>query len=223
MDVLIADAGALRRITPVLLGTYLNAQGWVRQQTWKDRIVVWSREGQDKDAELLVPLREQSDAYAVRMSEAVAALAKLEERSQLDVYFDLMGAGADVIRLRPMSSEAQRNWSLNDSADMIVRTKDLLQAAARSAENPGRAVHYGRLSATVQDYLRAVRPLPGYEWGQELTVHSPVPMDYGTQTDLGDLFQQPFPRQVTRALNESLTRVAKTAESVIGGEDICLL
>ena len=220
MDVLITDAGALRRITPVLLGTYLSVQGWVRQETWKDRIVVWSLETGDGVAELLVPLREQSDAYAVRLAEAVAALAGLEDRSQLDVYYDLMGAGADVIRLRPMSGQAEKSWSLNDSADLLVRTKDLLQAAARAAENPGRAVYHGRLSAAVQDYLREVRPLPGYEWGQELTVHSPVPMDYGTQTDLGDPFQQPFPRQVTYALNQSLTEVTKTAEAIIGGEDI---
>lgn len=220
MDVLITDAGALRRITPVLLGTYLSVQGWVRQETWKDRIVVWSREAEDGNAELLVPLREQSDAYAVRISEAVAALAQLEERSQLELYYDLIGAGADVIRLRPMSSQALGGWSLNDSADLIANAKNLMQAAARAAENPGRPVHYGRLSAAVQDYLREVRPLPGYEWGQELTVHSPVPMDYGTQTDFGDGFQQPFPRQVTHVLNHSLTEVAKTAEAIIGGEDI---
>ena len=220
MDVLITDADALRRITPVLLGTYLSVQGWVRQQTWKERIVVWSREAEDRAVELLVPLREQSDAYAVRISEAVAVLAQLEERSQLAVYYDLVGAGADVIRLRPASSQARRDWSLNESADLIARTKDLLQAAARAAENPGRAVHHGRLSAAVQDYLRGVRPLPGYELGEELTVHSPVPMDYGTQTDLGDPFQQPFSRQVTHALNRSLAEVAKTAEAIIGGEDI---
>ena len=220
MDVMITDAGELRRITPVLLSTYLSVQGWVRQENWKDRIVVWSMETESGSLELLAPLREQSDAYAVRIAETVAVLAQIEERSQLEVYYDLIGAGADVIRLRPMLGQTQNNWSLIDSADLIVRAKDLLQAAARVAENPGRAVHHGRLSAAVQDYLRGVRPLPGYEWGQELTVHSPVPMDYGTQTDLGDPFQQPFPRQVTYALNQSLTKVAKTAEAIIGGEDI---
>ena len=220
MDVLITDSGALRRVTPALMGTYLNVQGWVRQETWKDRIVVWSMETEDRLTELLVPLREQSDAYAVRIAEGVAVLAQLEERSQLDVYYDLMGAGADVIRLRPMSGQAQKGWSLSDSADLLGRMKDLLQAAARAAESPGRPVYHGRLSATVQDYLRELRPLPGYEWGQELTIHSPVPVDYGTQTDLGDSIWQPFPRQVTHSLNRGLSEVAKTAEAIIGGENI---
>ena len=50
--------------------------------------MVWSLETGEGVAELLVPLREQSDAYAVRIAEAVAALAEMEERSQLDVYYD---------------------------------------------------------------------------------------------------------------------------------------
>ena len=31
-----------------------------------------------------------------------------------------------------MSGQAQKSWSLNDSADLLGRTKDLLQAAARA-------------------------------------------------------------------------------------------
>ena len=216
MNVLITDAGALRHITPKLLGTYLGANGWERRETWKERIVVWSM----KATELLVPLREQSDSYAVRISEAVTLLARLEERSQLDVYYDIVGAGSDVIRLRPMSGQDDRRWSLKDSAELLGGVKDLLQAAARTAENPGRPVHHGRPSASVQDYLGKVRTLPGYEWGQELTIHSPVPVEYGTQTDLGDAVSQPFPRQVTYTLNRILGKVARTAEAVIGGEDL---
>ena len=220
MDVLITDAGALRRITPVLLSTYLSVHGWERLETWKERIGVWSLEGETGAVEVLIPLREQSDTYAVRILEAVAALAQVEERSQLDLYYDLMGAGADVIRLRPMSGRFQQTWSLNDSVELLARTKDLLLSAARAVENPGRTVHHGRLSASVQDYLREIRPLPGYEWGQELTVHSPVPVLYDTQTDLGDPFKQPFPRQVTHALNRGLEEAFKTTEAVIGGESI---
>ena len=220
MDVMITDSNALRRVTPVLLSTYLSVHGWTREGTWKDRIVVWSKEADASVVEILVPLREQSDAYAVRAAEAIATLAQIEERSQLDLYYDLLGAGADAIRLRPMSGEGRTGWSLYDSADLIRRTKDLLQAAARAAESPGRPVYHGRLSADVQDYLRQLRPLPGYELGQELTIHSPVPANFGMQTDMGDTIWQPFPRQVTYELNQGLTEVAKTAEAVMAGESI---
>ena len=220
MEVLITDTRALRRIIPAFLSTYLSIQGWVRQETWKDRIVIWSIESEGRTAELLVPLREQSDAYAVRMSEAVAALSQLEERSQLEVYYDLLGAGSDIIRLRPMSDQAEQEWSLNDNAELLTKVKNLLQAAARAAEVPGRPVYHGRLSADVRDYLQKVRLLPGYETSKELTVHSPVSVDYGQQHDMGDAFREPFPRKVTLALNQGLSKAVKTAEVVIGGEGI---
>ena len=37
--------------------------------------------------------------YAQAMSEAVEAIAAVEERSELDVFYDLAGTGADVIRV----------------------------------------------------------------------------------------------------------------------------
>ena len=220
MEVHIIDAGALRRITPVLLRTYLEVRGWSRQEAWKDRIVVWSKATNTGKAEVHVPLREQSDTYAVRISEAFAVLAQLEERSQLDVYYDVIGAGADIIKFRPMLGRTRQDWSLEDSADLFSRMKELLLAAARTAESPGRPVYHGRSSALVQDYVRELRTVPGFELSEELSIYSPVPVEYGTQADLGDPFNLPFPRQVTQTLNRSLGVTARTAEAVLGGEDI---
>ena len=99
MDVQIRDAAALRRVSPDRLRAYLQARDWVQEEVWRDRIMVWSATRGERVNEILIPLREQSDAYAVRISEAVALLSEIEERSQLEVYHDLLGAGADVIRL----------------------------------------------------------------------------------------------------------------------------
>ena len=220
MEVHITDARSLRRVTPVVLNTYLETQGWVRQETWKNRIVVWSRKFDEMMGELLVPLREQSDAYAVRISETLTLLAELEGRSQLDVYYDLVGAGADVIRLRSLNGGELGAWSLSDSAEMLARTRDLMVAAARAAEKPGRPVYHGRPSGAIQDYVKAIRPLPGYEKGYDLTLHSPVPAHFGAQRDMGDPFWQPFARQVTYALKTGLGEAASTAEAVLGGADI---
>ncbi len=97
MHVQINDAEALRRISPAMLCAYLKTRGWVHEETWRDRILVWSNAHNGQRQQVLAPLREQSDAYAVRISEAVALLADVEERSQLDVYYDLIEAGTDVI------------------------------------------------------------------------------------------------------------------------------
>lgn len=70
------------------------------------------------------------------------------------------------------------------------------------------------------DYVRNVRPLPGYETGPELTLHSQVPAGYGVQEDLGDAFKAPFPRRATIALNTGLREAGRTAEAVLGGNNI---
>ena len=220
MDVQITDSAALRRVSPTALSAYLETQGWVRQDIWRNRTVVWSHTQNEQVNELLAPLREQSDAYAVRISEVVALLGQLEERSQLDVYYDLMGAGADVIRLRSLNGGGTSGWSLSDSVDLLGRASDLMVAAARSAERPGQPVYHGRASGVVIDYMRGLRPLPGYATGYELTLHSQVPADYGIQRDFGDSFKPPFARQATLALNNGLRQAGNTADAVLGGAGI---
>ena len=220
MDVQIRDAAALGRVSPVMLQAYLQANGWVHEQTWRNRILVWSKAHDEQVKEILAPLREQSDAYAVRISEAVALLAEIESRSQLDIYYDLMATGADAIRLWPLNGVGKSGWNLGESVDFLTRSRDLIMAAARAAERPGQPVYRGRASGEVADYVRGVRPLPGYETGPALTLHSPVPADYARQLDLGDSIREPFPRRAVIALNSGLKGASQTAETVIAGGDI---
>lgn len=220
MDVQIRDAEALRRISPTMLRAYLEAHGWVHEQTWRDRILVWSSTVSERVREILMPLREQSDTYGLRIAEVVEVLAVTEDRSQFDVYYDLIGAGADVIRIRPLNGAGQSGWTLSESVEFLTRARDLVTAAARAAERPGQAVYRGRVSSEVTDYVRTVRPLPGHETGPELTLHSLVEAGYGTQLDLGDPVKAPFPRRAAIALNEGLNEAGRTADRVLAGEKL---
>ncbi len=220
MDVQIRDANALRRITPVMLRAYLEAHGWVQEETWRNRVLVWSSNHQGHVQEVLTPLREQSDAYAVRISELVAVLSDVEGRSQLDVYYDLVGTGSDIIRLRSLNGFRQSDWALGDSVEFLTRARDLVTAAARFAEHPGKPVYRGRASGMVAEYVRGIRPLPGYEAKPELTLHSQVPAGYGVQEDMGDAFQSPFPRRATIALNDGLREASRTANVVNAGAKV---
>lgn len=218
MEVQIRDAAALRRVSLSQLRAYLEATDWVRTENWRDRISVWVKEHNGQTSQLLAPLREHSDAYALRIAEAVTLLAEVEGRSQLDVYYGLLAAGADVIRLRPLEKAAS-NWSLHDSVTFLGQARDLVRAAARAAERPGLAVYRGRDSGEVTDYVRKVRPLPGYESGNELTLHSQVPAEYGEQQDLEGIPHRPFARQSTLALYAGLREGRATVDSVLGGDE----
>ena len=220
MQVQIRDSAAFRRISPAMLRAYLETKEWIRQEIWRDSIAVWAWEHNGEVQEILVPLQEWSRRYAVRISEVVETLSEVEQRSQLDVFYDLIGAGADVIRLQSLNGYGESSLSLDDSANLLDYSRNLLAASARAAERPGRPVYLGRFSGIVVEYLRGVHPLPGYETGYDLTLHSRVSAGYGVQVGLGDSFPVPFARRATIALNGGLREAGKIAEAVLGGEDI---
>ena len=103
-------SGIARRcaaVSPTAIQAYLQSHGWVHEENWRERIAVWSLESDGQIHQILAPLLEVSERYHARISDALATLAELEMRSQLDVYYDLIGAGADVIRLRPLNGAGQ--------------------------------------------------------------------------------------------------------------------
>ena len=163
--------------------------------------------------DILVPARDTVAGYAEGMAQAVKALAAVEERSQLDVFYELKGAGADVIRVRSANGLANEPLSLRQSATLLNDAYKLLAASARSAERP-RAAYRGKASANVESFLDKVQPLPGHQ-GYALTLHSPVPVEIGSQTDMGDEYRVPFSRQTTYKLAEALGHTEIAVEKAI--------
>lgn len=206
MNVQIRDRSALLSLSITSLRAYLHARDWQNLGQWGQRpATVYAKELDGRTWEIIVPHQDTVGGYAAGMAEAVAVLAVVEERSQLDVFHDLASTSADVIRLSSMNGTAKVPLSLRQSTEFLNDSYNLLAAAARSAER-ARATHRGPLSANVADFLGHVRPLPGYYEGYELTLHSPVPMGLETQPplELGDDFYPPFPRLATLKLAEAL-------------------
>ena len=203
MKVEIRDREALSSLSLLSLRTYLKSRGWVDEGEWGKRATIYSRENDGQRWEYLCPLRDTFADYAECMAEAVAILAIVEERSQLDVFHDLAGTGADVISMRSLNGAAREALSLGRSAEMLNDSYDMLASAARAVEKP-RATYRGRISADVADYLDNVHPLPGFHEGYMLTLHSPVPAFIGGTFDFGDAFDAPFPRRASYQLAEAL-------------------
>lgn len=216
MKVQIRDGAALRQVSPAQLSAYLKATGWVHEENWREVISIWIKAKEEQTHQVMVSLREQSDVYAQRIAEAVITLSEVEGRSQLAVYYDLLAAGSDVLRLRPQD-KPRAGGSLPVSAALLTQARDLVTAAARAAERPGWAVYRGPASAPVMDYVRQVRPVPGYETGEELTLHSPVPAEYGAAAEWASNPCPPFARQVTLSLYAALHAAREGLVSVLGG------
>lgn len=94
MKVQIRDRDALSSLTTLNLRSYLESQGWADGGFWGKRASIHAKEHGGRSWEVLVPLRDTASDYAESMAEAVAVLAAVEERSQLDVFRDLQGAGS---------------------------------------------------------------------------------------------------------------------------------
>ena len=203
MIVQIRDRAALSSLSIVNLRAYLHSHGWTDAGIWGERpITIFAKEYDGRTWEILVPHRDTIGGYAEGMAEAVAVLSTVEERSQLDVFYDLAAAGADVILVRAVNGQASQPLSLRRSADMLGDAYKMLEAGARAAERP-QATYRGKLSSDAAKYLDSVRPLPGYSQGHALTLHSPVPVEV-ERPDFEEDLPSSFPRLVTTKLAQGL-------------------
>ena len=220
MLVQIQDRTALSSLSIVSLRAYLDSHGWTDQGTWGERPVsVFAKEHGDRTWEILVPHRDTIGGYAENMAESVAVLAAVEDRSQLEVFYDLSAAGADVIRVRSANGMAKEPLSLRQSATLLNDAYSMIASAARAVERP-QATYRGPMSSDVADYLDNVRHLPGHPQNYELTLHSPVPAGFEAQRDMGDDFYAPFSRRATLKLAEALSHSKEAISGIIFGDSL---
>ena len=220
MIVQIRDREALSSISIVNIRAYLNSHGWTDAGTWGERaITIFTKERGGRSWEILVPHRDTFGGYAENMANSVAVLSAVEERSELDVFYDLSAAGADVIQVRSTNGKAREPLSLRRSAGILNDAYRMLEAGARSAEKP-RAAYRSRLSANVAQYLDSVRALPGYPQNYALTLHSPVPVGFDRQEDLGDEFHAPFARLATAKLAQGLLHTSEALERAVSDDTL---
>ena len=214
MIVQIRDRAALASLSIVSLRSYLDSMGWNNEGPWGQRpATIYSKEHGGRTWEILAPTRDTVADYAEAMAEAVEVLAAVEERSQLDVFYDLKGAGADVIRVRSANGLASKPLSLGQRAALLNDAYKMLAASARAAERP-QAAYRGKASANVDNFLNRVQPLPTQQ-GYALTLHSPLTPDIGGQTDMGDSYHVPFSRQATYKLAEALSHTETAIEEAV--------
>ena len=95
MKVQIRDKEALEALSTVDLRRYLDAQGWADDGSWGKWATIHNKKSGGKFWEIAIPLREDISDYAEYMAWAVTTLSEAEDRSQLDVYYDLLGEKLD--------------------------------------------------------------------------------------------------------------------------------
>ena len=203
MQVDIHDRAALSAIPAPSLLAYLKAADWESGGDWGDRAILYTKQHQGRQWDILVPLKDTVADFAQNMAESIQILSVVEQRSQLDVYRDLLAAGTDVIRLSALDRYNSRSFSLHDTGQLFGEAHALLSAAARAAERP-REAYRGAASKDVSHFLDHIVPAPTDFDGFDLTLYSPL-VHFGQAELLSETPQLPFSRRAVLALANGLS------------------
>ncbi|HYD67727.1 hypothetical protein [Azospirillum sp.] len=207
MIVHIEDRDVFLALSHIDVRAYLSSQGWRDEGRIGDKGTIHVTEDKGGETwEILLPSRRDLVDYANRMAEAVRTIAKLENRSELAVLGDLQASGSDVIRLRSTDADVFGAISIRDGVVLHEDAENLLYAAACSAIRPAAYYHARKIDQAVE-YMNSVRLGQSERGSYVLNLLSPVSpaLKRPAQLSLDSSFEDdPYPRLVTRRLNEAL-------------------
>ena len=115
----ITDEDALNRISPDQLRGYLTAAGWqkIRDPDYISKSTVWDKKTEKKHGVVSVSQNLNESDYAKRVGKTLRKLAEMEERSQIDIYLDILSQG-------PQPVEEPVTPARGDTPDVPVLLKE---------------------------------------------------------------------------------------------------
>ena len=131
MLVQIRDRAALSSLPSSNLRQYLKTHGWKDAGQWGKRATIHTKKYGRRNWEILIPISDTVADYAESMAESIAILATVEERSQLDVFYDISKAGSeeaqefvkDIYGQKKLAGEALQGVIRDHSAYETVSDK----------------------------------------------------------------------------------------------------
>ena len=150
------DTDTLRSIRPLDIASYLHATGWQNPEDLGDKASLWTMPG-DSDAEVVVPKRQSFSDFGLRVSEVLQTLGRIEQRSQLNIFSDIVSVWSDLILLRAADQAGEQGTlRLSSGVSFIEGARDAILAAACSAVV--RKGNFPRRKPTqANEYLERVR------------------------------------------------------------------
>lgn len=206
------DREALGEVGLLDLATYLKAKGWERSEGHTEFAESW-RHGDDVGTDIVVPRVRNVRDYLTRMREILDALEDLESRSWRAILADIQLVGTDVVRLKHPSDTPEGSILLLDGVHLFEKALDMVAAAAGAAVAP-RASLPPRRPPQAIDYLNRVRLGQTERSSYVVKILSRIDSQSApAQPSLWDLWEDPFPRQVTMTLAKSLTAMDEAVRS----------
>ena len=181
---------------------YLRASGWVRDDSSRrESADIYLRPEDNREA-AIIPTSEAYADYGTRTYQVAEQIGRVERRRRLTVLTDLAYAESDIVRVRLPNAHADNTLGLTDAMSVLEAARDLLLAAACSADRPQRMYRAGRNKLAAR-YLSSVR-LGHSEPGSDM-IHlvSPVAPAF-TKQGAPFVPEDPLGRRVTLKLVSGL-------------------
>lgn len=189
---------------------YLRAKGAKQVGNFLDRAGIWAL-GKE---EFLVPAAAEFADYAYRIADILAALERVEERSQLGILDDLQEVGFDVVRIGGFPEDGTSEaLDIMLAADFLVCARDLLVAAACVAATR-MACSPAERSRDADQYMQSVRLGKLERCGFAVRLLAPVAPERKGSTDSSAELYALYERSVVPTLQESLERLCLAAQKV---------
>ena len=192
--------------------------------------MIFSRDIAGGHNQVLLPLTPTVVDFADRMRDLVMVLADVEQRPELTIMQDLVGAGADIVRLWAVAPDSASTITLSRAATMCQEGLLLMTAAAQAELRPARAFPMGLardmgLPKEVVEYIAALGFGRNEGDAFAVTISSAVapalksgaPDQSGTVTSRPD---QPFSRRVVHRLDKPLTAVRGALADTVARREI---
>jgi hypothetical protein len=216
MNVVIRDREPFEQLSPVEVAAYLRSEGWREVEHQPNRVSVWVTPLNGDTVEIQLPLRRSLGDYVLRMADAVGTLAAKENRSQLEVLWDLQTAGADVVRVRFRHADASDGTVPLDQGEALVENaREMMLAGACAAVQP-RPYYAASKPEEARRFVRGVRLGQTERGSYVLTMLSRVsPSLQPRRKELFDEEADPFERRAVLRLAQALAALRAATDQAL--------
>lgn len=164
----------LANIPPRSLRAYAEAQGWRKVATYPGISDVYELNAESPEIRVGTSESKKFVDYPLRMWEAIWALADAENREWSAVLSDLLMSDFDAVRLRWSGDSADGAIPLDAGAALIQGSRDMLLAAACSAQRSKPAFRMG-INKKAQSYMQRAQLRQTQRGSFVINIALPVP------------------------------------------------
>jgi hypothetical protein len=209
---------ALESITPDLLKSYLESQGWIKDGNISNQANIWHRDNDESYIyEVIQPIDSNIRSYGQRLIEAIKSVAEFENREVLAIVDDMANFSSDLVKVRVIHPDVEGGTiPLEDGVLLIERSRDLLIASTLSTFKKQK-VFNGSRSQDVQNFLGKLK-LGQTEIGSfVVNLISPIEISTNHQQDGCDTS---LARSVSVNLARSLTAISEAVDKYANSKSI---